>query len=264
MNSAQDKDKLEARLRERLLLGRAAPGDRLMLADATLLAALAGSRPLTPNERDALQQSPLTLRRFRQLALERRAAARPGTDGGGEVGAGAQPATEAGGQGSAGSQPATEAGGLGSAGSQPATEAGGQGGAHLRPATDINRQRGAGPLPATYIGWQGSAGMLRAAASGAALAQLVTDDGHWTLDFVREGEGWSVILALSPQAPFAAQLLRAQPLLRVMDGGGAIVLQGRLDADGECERPWTLAAEPAAHFHLYGATFAVEPAVSGP
>jgi hypothetical protein len=238
VNSAQDK--LEARLRERLLLGRAVPGDRLMLADATLLAALAGSRPLTPKEREALQQSPLTLRRFRQLALERRAAARAGTEVGGEVGG--------------------EAG----AGPQPAMEAGRQGGADPRPATDIGRQRGPGPLPATDIGWQRSAGMLRAAASGAALAQLVTDDGHWSLDFVREGEGWSVILALSPQAPFAAQLLRAQPLLRVVDGGGAIVLQGRLDADGECERPWTLAGEPAAHFHLHGAIFVVEPAVSGP
>jgi hypothetical protein len=35
-------------------------------------------------------------------------------------------------------------------------------------------------------------------------------------------------------------LLREQPLLRVIDGGGAIVLQGRLDADGECERAWPL------------------------
>ncbi|MFC0168427.1 hypothetical protein ACFFKC_10065 [Pseudoduganella danionis] len=69
---------LEARLQEQLLLARAVPGDRLMLADATLLQALDGSRPLTPAERTALQASPLTLKRFRQLALQRHHAAQPG------------------------------------------------------------------------------------------------------------------------------------------------------------------------------------------
>ncbi|WP_371865868.1 hypothetical protein [Duganella qianjiadongensis] len=63
---------LEARLQEQLLLGRAVAGDRLMLADATLLGALDGSRPLTPAERTALQASPLTLRRLRHLAQQRR------------------------------------------------------------------------------------------------------------------------------------------------------------------------------------------------
>lgn len=66
---------LEARLQEQLLLGRAVPGDRLMLADATLLGALDGRRPLTPAERTALQASPLTLRRFRHLAQQRRSEA---------------------------------------------------------------------------------------------------------------------------------------------------------------------------------------------
>lgn len=66
---------LEARLQEQLLLARAVPGDRLLLADATLLGALDGSRPLTPAERTALQASPLTLRRFRHLAQQRRSAA---------------------------------------------------------------------------------------------------------------------------------------------------------------------------------------------
>ncbi|MES2076403.1 MAG: hypothetical protein V4462_12380, partial [Pseudomonadota bacterium] len=70
-----DATSMDAKLRERLLLARAVPGDRLMLADATLLAALDGGRVLTPAERAALQQSPLTLRRFKQLALERRASA---------------------------------------------------------------------------------------------------------------------------------------------------------------------------------------------
>jgi hypothetical protein len=67
--------KLEGRLRARLLLAPRPEGDRLMLADAVLHAALDGSRPLRPAERAALQASPLTARRLRTLALERRAAA---------------------------------------------------------------------------------------------------------------------------------------------------------------------------------------------
>lgn len=195
LNSAQDD--LDARLRERVLLSRPAPGDRLMLADATLLAALDGTRPLTPSERQALSASPLTLRRFRQLSLERHAAVRHAA----------------------------------------------------RPAAN-------GPV------WTGSRGMLRAASTASAadeLAALVTDDGHWTLHFLPQDGGWQVILSLSAEAPFAARLLREQPQLRVIDGGGAIVLQGRLDADGECERTWPFATAPAAHFQLYGAGFAVEP-----
>ncbi|WP_308937399.1 hypothetical protein [Duganella vulcania] len=190
MKSVQDE--LDARLRERALLARAVPGDRLMLADATLLAALDGSRVLTPNERQALSASPLTLRRFRQLSLERQASARL-------------------------------------------------------------------PQAANDAVWSGSSGMLRAAASATALESLVTDDGCWTLHFLPQGEGWQVILSLSAEAPFAARLLREHVMVRVIDGGGAIVLQGRLDADGECECGWPFATEPARHFQMYGAGFAVEP-----
>jgi hypothetical protein len=191
LNSAQDD--LDAQLRERLLLARAVPGDRLMLADVTLLAALNGTRALTPNERQALSSSPLTLRRFRQLSLERYAAAAQA------------------------------------------------------------------PQAANDPVWSGSRGMLRAASTAAALDALVTDDGHWTLHFLPQDGGWQVILSLSAEAPFAARLLNDQPQLRVIDGGGAIVLQGRLDADGECERAWPFATAPAEHFQLYGAGFAVEP-----
>ena len=189
MNSPQDD--LDARLHERLLLSRAAPGDRLMLADVTLLAALDGTRVLTPNERQALSASPLTLRRFRQLSLERGAAAQP------------------------------------------------------QAAND--------PV------WVGSSGMLRAASTAEALDALVTDDGHWTVHFLPCDGGWQVILSLSAEAPFARRLLNEQPQLRVIDGGGAIVLQGRLDADGECERAWPFTNAPGEHFQLYGAGFAVEP-----
>jgi hypothetical protein len=170
----------DRKLREQLLLSRRVEGDRLMLADAVLAAALDGSRPLSANERQALEQSPLTLRRFRQLAIERRAA------------------------------------------------------------------------------WTASRGMLRAASSGTALGQLITDDGHWGLHFVAQGSGWQVILKLAADAPFAPRLVREQPMLRVLDGGGAIILQGRLDADGECESAWPFETAPAPHFQQFGAVFTVE------
>jgi hypothetical protein len=176
----------ERKLQERLLLARRVEGDRLMLADAVLLAALDGSRALTEGERAALRTSPLTLRRFRTLATEQRRTA----------------------------------------------------------ANDA---------------WSGSGGMLRAASSGEPLAALSTDDGYWALHFLEQGDGWRVILTLDGGAPFAARLLREQPLLRVVDGGGAIVLQGSLDRDGECESAWPFDSEPGAHFHQFGAGFAVEP-----
>jgi hypothetical protein len=186
-------DMSDHKILEQALLAHPAPGDRLMLADAVLLAALDGSRPLAPDERRALQASPLTLRRFKHLALQRHAAAAP-------------------------------------------------------------------QAAANDAVWDGSAGMLRAAASAAELEELVTDDGYWALHFIpADGGGWQLILRLDPQAPFAARLLRECPLLRVVDGGGAILLQGRLDADGECERPWPFDEAPMAHFHQHGATFAIEP-----
>lgn len=182
----------ETRLREQLLLARAVPGDRLMLADATLLAALDGSRALTPNESLALQGSPLTLRRFRHLALERRAAMQA-------------------------------------------------------------------PAAANDAQWRGSAGMLRAAASAVATGPIATDDGCWRLHLLEQGQGWQLVLQLAADAPFAAALLRTQPLLRVRDGAGTLLLQGRLDADGELEGAWPLAAAPASHLQQCGGVFAVEP-----
>ncbi|MEW6373821.1 MAG: hypothetical protein AB1584_23140 [Pseudomonadota bacterium] len=178
---------IERKLQERLVLGRRVEGDRLVLGDAVLLAALDGSRPLTAGERAALQASPLTTRRLRTLALARRAA-----------------------------------------------------------ANDRH--------------WQGSTGMLRAADSGAQLAQLVTDDGYWRLHFVGGEGARRVILQLAPEAPFAARLLREPALLRVLDGAGQEVLQGRLDLDGECECAWPFAEAPAVHFQRQGAAFSVVPA----
>lgn len=176
----------DRKLRAQLLLSRRVEGDRLMLADAVLSAALDGSRALSANERAALERSPLTLRRFRQLSLQRRAAA-------------------------------------------------------------------------SRDAWTGSGGMLRAASSGAELEELATDDRCWTLHFVAQDGAWRIILSLAADAPFAARLMREQPMLRVVDGGGAIVLQGRLDADGECEAAWPFETAPAPHFQQFGAAFTVEP-----
>lgn len=185
-------DSLERKLRERALLSARVEDDHLAVPDAVLLAALGGERALSHQERVALLDSPLTLRRFRELSLR----------------------------------------------------------ARRRPAA------------ANDAAWRGSAGLLRAAASAGPLLALHTDDGCWTLDFTRHGDGWRVILQLSPAAPFAAHLLAARPHLQVRDGGGVLVMQGRLDDDGECEADWPFAAEPPAHLLRAGGAFTVAPAQS--
>ena len=78
-----DDDMTYRRLQDALLQGRRSDGDRLVLDDATLAAALDGSRPLTTGERMALQASPVTARRLRNLALERRAQERRAAAAGG-------------------------------------------------------------------------------------------------------------------------------------------------------------------------------------
>ena len=183
MTTEETDRRLQEQLLQQLLLARRVEGDRLMLADAVMLAALDGSRALSAGERAALQASPLTLRRFKTLSLERRKAAK-----------------------------------------------------HE---------------------WRGSCGMLRAASDGAPLRALATDDGHWTLHFVEQDGAWRVILALDAAAPFAAHMVREQPMLHVKDGAGAVIMQGSLDADGECESDWPFAELPAARFQQAGAAFTV-------
>ncbi len=68
---------LDRKLQAQLLAGRRVEGDRLVLDDAVLSAALDGSRPLTGGERAALQASPLTARRLRVLADAARRQAAP-------------------------------------------------------------------------------------------------------------------------------------------------------------------------------------------
>ena len=175
----------DRKLQDRLLTAQRVEGDRLMLADAVMIAALDGNRALTDGERAALGTSPLTLRRFKVLAKKRRSA--------------------------------------------------------------------------VMLEWQGSRGMLRAADDGVALTALTTDDGHWTLHFLEQEGNWRAILALDAAAPFAARLLELQPMLRVIDGAGVVILQGNLDSDGECESSWPFDSAPAPHFQNAGAGFAVQP-----
>lgn len=180
-------DELDRKLHEKLLLARRVEGDRLVLADQVLRAAIDGTRRLSVNEREALRQSPLTLRRFRQLSIEHGEQAQAGNDA-----------------------------------------------------------------------WYGSGGMLRAAAGGD-LDAITTDDGHWKLHFVAQDGRWNVILGLDGSAPFAPRVLREQPMLRVVDAAGGIILQGTLDGDGEYESAWPFEAAPAPHFQACGAAFLVEP-----
>lgn len=114
--------------------------------------------------------------------------------------------------------------------------------------------------------WRGSAGLLRAADSGARLDMLSTDDGMWRLHFVEAAGDLAVIVQLDPDAAGAAGLLAARTAfgVRVLDGRGALVLEGTLDADGECEGPWPFALAPAAHFQRNGARFAVVPCPAPP
>jgi len=177
---------LDRKLQARALLGTRRDGDYLVLADDVLAQALDGSRALTSGERAALQDSPLTLRRLRHLAEQRRAQARP-------------------------------------------------------------------------TAWRGSRSLLRAADSGAGLDLLRTDDGMWRLHFVDDGDALAVIVQLDPEAAGADALLAARPAIQVRDGRGALVLEGSLDADGECEGRWPFADAPAVHFQQHGARFEVIP-----
>lgn len=127
----------------------------------------------------------------------------------------------------------------------------------LRRLRHLSHQRRAAKLSIHTLAWRGSRGLLRAAEGSAPLEQLVTDDGCWTLHFLAQGAGWTMILKLAADAPFAAQLMHDGPTLRVTDGAGAVLLQGRLDADGECEQAWACVDAPAPHFQRHGAVFAV-------
>lgn len=189
MNDKDMDPSLARRLAAEALLAQRREGDVLALADDVMLAALDGRRALTPAQAAALTASPLTVRRFRQLSLERR------------------------------------------------------------------QQRGAANDPV----WEGSGGLLRAASTGDLAGPLKTDDGYWSLHVAGGPGAWRLILALDPQAPFAPVLLRASGGVRVLDGEGGTLLEGVLDADGECEAAWPHASAPFEHLQQAGAVFSVRP-----
>lgn len=223
----------ERKLAQALLLTRRRDDDRLALADAVLLDAIAGRRPLRRAESAALLGSALTMRRFRLLAQQYgRQHGQPDVQP--EVQPEVQPQVQP------DVQPQV----------QPELQP------HVQPNAQVAGQDGA---VRRQLHWQGSSGMLRAAADAAPLTLLETDDGHFALHFIAGagGSGWQVVLRLDPGAPFAAALLGAGAVLEVRDGAGAVLLQGSLDGDGECEQAWPFAAAPAPHFQRHGARFAV-------
>lgn len=179
---------LARRLAAEALLLQRREGDTLVLTDEAMLAALEGRLALTQEQASALAASPLTVRRFRQLSLER-------------------------------------------------------------------RQRHAANEPV----WHGSGGLLRAASSAHMAGPLKTDDGYWSLHVAGGPGAWRLILALDPQAPFAPALLRAPGGVKVLDGQGGMLLDGMLDADGECEAAWPHATTPFEHLQQTGARFTVRP-----
>lgn len=125
----------------------------------------------------------------------------------------------------------------------------------LRRLRALTQQRSVAP----HSVWRGSSGMLRAASSNLPLESVKTDDACWTLHFVAADDAWRVILVLDAGAPFASELVRTATAVRVCDGVGSVVLQGCLDADGECEARWSFDTAPALHFQQHGAAFAVHP-----
>lgn len=189
----QDRNqKLAQKLDLSAILNRSRDDDRVMLDDHLLLAALDGSRPLNGDERELLQQSPQTLLRFRQLALQARARKNAGA------------------------------------------------------ANDAQ--------------WQSSMGCVRDSDEGSrpVLQRLKSDDQYWSLQFIADEVGWQLILSLSDAAPFAQQIKQAGSNVRLIDGAGAILLEGSLDIEGECEVRWPYFTEPELHLRQAGARFRIE------
>jgi hypothetical protein len=189
----QDRNqKLAQKLDLSVILNRSREDDRVMLDDHLLLAALDGSRPLNGDERQLLQQSPQTLLRFRQLALQARARKNAGV------------------------------------------------------ANDAQ--------------WQSSMGCLRETDAGPRQLspRLQSDDQYWSLQFVADEVGWQLILSLSDAAPFAHQIKQASSNVRLLDGAGAVLLEGALDIEGECEVRWPYFTEPELHLRQAGARFRIE------
>jgi hypothetical protein len=108
--------------------------------------------------------------------------------------------------------------------------------------------------------WLGSWAELRAAADGGSTHALRTDDGYWSLEFLRAPDGLRAVLKLDADAPFAKRLLTEKPRLAVLDGQGAEVFGGELDSYGEVEALWPHADQPYPYFAKRGTGIRVVPA----
>ncbi len=108
--------------------------------------------------------------------------------------------------------------------------------------------------------WQSSMGSLAGVhpVGDEAGSRLQSDDQYWCLRFVPDEIGWQLTLVLNEQAPFALQIKQSGCALRVLDGKGAILLEGQLDIGGECEARWPFMIEPALHLQQAGARFRIE------
>lgn len=105
--------------------------------------------------------------------------------------------------------------------------------------------------------WSESEGLRLAADTGDEVEVLRTQDGFWSLHFLKEAEGWLVVLKLDAVAPYANGLLTQQVRLEAVIGDGVSVLAGQLDASFEIEAPWPFAETPVERLRRAGGRFAV-------
>lgn len=114
---------------------------------------------------------------------------------------------------------------------------------------------------ANDIAWSASEGLRLAADTGDEVNVLRTQDGFWSMHFLKEDEaddgGWLVVLKLDVAAPYANDLLTHRPKLEAVIGDGVSVLTGQLDASLEIEAPWPFAETPLERLRRAGGRFVV-------
>jgi hypothetical protein len=203
-------------------LKRFKPGDRLVLADDVLQAALARQHPLNRTEYDALLASPLTLRRLQVLADQRAQS---------ESLRFVAPTLVTNLTSNLASNPSTRP-------NQPAL-------ASVAAPLPKGVLPGMPADPAANQPWRHSHCILRAAASATPASQVQSEDGWWRVGFSKAAHGWQIILKLDLEAPFAALALDQALVWQVRDGQGQVLLQGELDEAGELEARWPFADAPA-------------------
>lgn len=131
----------------------------------------------------------------------------------------------------------------------------------LRRFRILTHRRQARTDAANDIAWSASEGLRLAADTGDEVDVLRTQDGFWSLHFLKEDEaddgGWLVVLKLDTAAPYANDLLTHQSKLEAVIGDGASVLTGQLDGSLEIEAPWPFAETPLERLRRAGGRFVV-------